>query len=148
MGSWWNFKVRNWWNERGRKKYIKIWWCEVRSQFQVYGLLMEEKLPDALWRPWEDTGTMWCIPLVFFCCFNYLVSPLAPNIICMKTVYLSEWCFCFFSSPTRNQCCSCEVAVVTVEMFVIPEKVRVRICKLLPCCYLFLFYVLKGVRSL
>lgn len=109
MGSWWNFKVRNWWNERGRKKYMKIWWCEVRSQFQVYGLLMEEKLPDALWRPWEDTGIMWCIPLVVFCCFNYLVSPLAPNIICVKTVYLSEWCFCFFSHQL-------EVSVVHVKL--------------------------------
>lgn len=51
-----------------------------------------------------------------------------------------------FFPPTRNQFCSCEVAVVTVEMFVISEKICVRMCKLL--CRWFLLCVLKGVRTL
>lgn len=119
----------------------------VRREIIISGLWTtdEEKLPDASWRPWEDTWIIQCIPLVVFCCFNCLVFPRPQYYMHENRVFVWMMLLLFFP-PTRNQFCSCEVAVVTVEMFVISEKICVRMCKLLRRW--FLLCVLKGVRSL
>lgn len=70
-----------------------------------------------------------------FVLFQLFGLPVTPSIICLITMYLSEWCFCcFFFPPTRNRSFSCEAAVVAVEMFVTPEKIHVRKCKLAARC--------------